>query len=86
MVALSLAAVVVLCLPVVALVTGIYVYGWGRLRLPATDAALPDGAALTRMLIIVAFILVSELVTAALAFWLSAPRTRRSARSAARSA
>ncbi|MFB9836877.1 ABC transporter permease [Actinoallomurus acaciae] len=70
-VALSLSAVAVLSLPVMAMITGIYVFGWARLRLPATDTALPNGTALTRMLIIVGYTLVSELVVAALAFLLS---------------
>jgi ABC-2 type transport system permease protein len=70
-VALSLSALAVLSLPVMAMITGIYVFGWARLRLPATDTALPNGTALTRMHIIVGYILVSELVVAALAFLLS---------------
>jgi ABC-type transport system involved in multi-copper enzyme maturation permease subunit len=70
-VAMSLAALAVLSLPVMAMITGIYVFGWARLRLPATDAALPNGTALTRLLIIVGYTLVSELVVAALAFLLS---------------
>jgi ABC-2 type transport system permease protein len=70
-VALSLAALAVLSLPAMAMITGIYVFGWARLRLPATDTALPDGTAAKRMLIIVAYTLVSELVVAALAFLLS---------------
>ncbi|GAA4483924.1 ABC transporter permease [Actinoallomurus oryzae] len=70
-VALSLSALAVLSLPVMAMITGIYVFGWARLRLPATDTALPNGTALTRLLIIVGYILVSELVVAALAFLLS---------------
>jgi ABC-2 type transport system permease protein len=70
-VALSLSALAVLSLPVMAMITGIYVFGWARLRLPATDTTLPNGTALTRMLIIVGYILVSELVVAALAFLLS---------------
>ncbi|WP_285629596.1 ABC transporter permease [Actinoallomurus iriomotensis] len=70
-VALSLSALAVLSLPVMAMITGIYVFGWARLRLPATDTALPNGTALTRLLIIVGYTLVSELVVAALAFLLS---------------
>ena len=29
------------------MITGIYVFGWARLRLPTTDTALPDGTART---------------------------------------
>jgi ABC-2 type transport system permease protein len=70
-VALSLSALAVVSLPVMALITGIYVFGWARLRLPATDTTLPNGTALTRLLIVVGYVLVSELVVAALAFLLS---------------
>jgi ABC-2 type transport system permease protein len=70
-VAMSLAALAVLSLPAMAMITGIYVFGWARLRLPTTDTALSDGTAAKRMLIIVGYTLVSELVVAALAFLLS---------------
>src|SRR5690348_109606 len=70
-VAMSLAALAVITLPAMAMITGIYVFGWARLRLPPGDVPLPNGTALTRMLIIVGYTLVSELVVAALAFLLS---------------
>jgi ABC-type transport system involved in multi-copper enzyme maturation permease subunit len=70
-VALSLAAVAVLSLPAMAMITGIYVFGWAHLRLPAGDAVLPNGTALARLGIIVGYTLVSEFVVAALAFLLS---------------
>ncbi|MFE9394641.1 ABC transporter permease [Streptomyces flavidovirens] len=66
--AFSLAAMVLL--PVVALVTGSIAYGWGPLELP-TGGSLPAGDAIPRLALVVAFIFVSQLVTAALAFWLS---------------
>ncbi|MFJ8533318.1 ABC transporter permease [Streptomyces sp. NPDC093591] len=65
---LSLAALVLL--PVVALAVGTAAYGWGPLQLP-TGGALDTGTAAQRLLIVVAYIMVSQLVTAALAFWLS---------------
>ncbi|MFI6852819.1 ABC transporter permease [Streptomyces sp. NPDC050416] len=65
---LSLAALVLL--PIVALVVGTAAYGWGPLELP-TGGTLPTGTAAQRLLIVVAYIMVSQLVTAALAFWLS---------------
>ncbi|MEU6915972.1 ABC transporter permease [Streptomyces olindensis] len=65
---LSLAALVLL--PVVALIVGTAAYGWGPLQLP-TGGTLPTGTAAQRLLIVVAYIMVSQLVTAALAFWLS---------------
>jgi ABC-2 type transport system permease protein len=64
----SLAAMVLL--PLVALLVGTAAYGWGPLRLP-TGGALPAGDALPRLALVVAFIAVSQLVTAGLAFWLS---------------
>jgi ABC-2 type transport system permease protein len=70
-VALAYAALAVVSLPTMAMITGIYVFGWARLRVPGGDVALPNGTALTRMLIVVGYILASELVVAALAFLLS---------------
>ncbi|WP_405925533.1 ABC transporter permease [Streptomyces sp. NBC_00035] len=65
---LSLAAMVVL--PIVALVVGTAAYGWGPLEIP-TGGALSAGTAAQRLLVVVAYIFVSQLVTAGLAFWLS---------------
>ncbi|MEU7716959.1 ABC transporter permease [Streptomyces tibetensis] len=65
---LSLAAMVLL--PVVALLVGTAAYGWGPLELP-TGGSLSTGTAGRRMLIVVAYLMVSQLVTAALAFCLS---------------
>ncbi|MBW3707330.1 ABC transporter permease [Streptomyces griseus] len=64
----SLAAMVLL--PVVALAAGTAAYGWGPLKLP-TGGALSAGETVPRLAIVVAFIFVSQLVTAGLAFWLS---------------
>ncbi|MFI6465609.1 ABC transporter permease [Streptomyces sp. NPDC050538] len=66
--ALSLAAMILL--PVVALAVGTAAYGWGPLELP-TGGAIGAGTAAQRLLVVVAFIFVSQLVTAGLAFWLS---------------
>jgi ABC-2 type transport system permease protein len=65
---LSLAAMVLL--PVVALAVGTAVYGWGPLRIP-TGGALDAGTAVQRLVVVVAYVFVSQLVTAGLAFWLS---------------
>ncbi|MFI1033731.1 ABC transporter permease [Streptomyces sp. NPDC020951] len=65
---LSLAAMVLL--PVVALAVGSAAYGWGPLELP-TGGELAPGTAAQRLLIVIGFIFVSQLVTAGLAFWLS---------------
>lgn len=65
---LSLAAMVLL--PVVALVVGTAAYGWGPLEIP-TGGALSAGTAAQRLLVVIAYVFVSQLVTAGLAFWLS---------------
>ncbi|MEU2440977.1 ABC transporter permease [Streptomyces rubradiris] len=65
---LSLAAMVLL--PLVALAAGTAAYGWGPLRIP-TGGALDTGTAVQRLLVAVAYLFVSQLVTAGLAFWLS---------------
>ncbi|NNN35661.1 ABC transporter permease [Streptomyces sp. S3(2020)] len=65
---LSLAAMILL--PVLALAVGTAAYGWGPLELP-TGSSLSAGTAAQRLVITVAYIFVSQLVTAALAFWLS---------------
>ncbi|WP_329198545.1 ABC transporter permease [Streptomyces sp. NBC_01435] len=64
----SLAAMVLL--PLVALGAGAVAYGWGPLELP-TGGALAASAAVPRLVLVVAFVFVSQLVTAGLAFWLS---------------
>ncbi|MFF8601508.1 ABC transporter permease [Streptomyces sp. NPDC015232] len=69
-VALGFSAAAMLLLPLVALVAGTVAYGWGPLRLP-TGGALPAGESLLRIGMAVAFVFVSQLVTAGLAFWLS---------------
>ncbi|MEV6834354.1 ABC transporter permease [Streptomyces sp. NPDC051133] len=65
---MSLAAMVLL--PVVALAAGTAAYGWGPLQIP-TGGALDTGTALQRLVVTVAYIFVSQLVTGGLAFWLS---------------
>ncbi|MER6330241.1 ABC transporter permease [Streptomyces sp. NPDC014983] len=65
---LSLAAMVLL--PLVALAVGTAAYGWGPLRIP-TGGELDSGTAVQRLVVAVAYVFVSQLVTAGLAFWLS---------------
>ncbi|MFG3283921.1 ABC transporter permease [Streptomyces sp. NPDC048111] len=69
-VALGFSAAAIVLLPVVALAAGTAAYGWGPLRIP-TGGSLGAGEALPRIAVAVAFVFVSQLVTAALAFWLS---------------
>ncbi|MCW2903914.1 MAG: transporter permease [Streptosporangiaceae bacterium] len=70
-VALAYAAVSVVSLPLMALLAGTLVFGWGDVQLPTGGAALPSGTALSRMALIVGYAMVSQLVVAALAFLLS---------------
>jgi ABC-2 type transport system permease protein len=65
---LSLAAV--LALPAVALAVGTAAYGWGGVDLP-TGGGLPAGTAALRFAVVVAYVFVSQLTVAGLAFWLS---------------
>ncbi|AJP05644.1 ABC transporter permease [Streptomyces cyaneogriseus subsp. noncyanogenus] len=65
---LSLAAMVLL--PLVALAVGTAAYGWGPLEIP-TGGSLDPGAAAGRLAVVVAYLFVSQWVTAGLAFWLS---------------
>ncbi|HET6353160.1 ABC transporter permease [Streptomyces sp.] len=69
-VALGFSAAAMVLLPLVALATGTMAYGWGPLELP-TGGSLDSGDTLPRLGLVVAFIFVSQLVTAGLAFWLS---------------
>ncbi|GGQ21060.1 ABC transporter permease [Streptomyces roseolilacinus] len=69
-VALGFSAAAMVLLPLVALAAGTVAYGWGPLRLP-TGGTLPAADSLGRLGIAVAFVFVSQLVTAGLAFWLS---------------
>ncbi|KNB53785.1 ABC transporter permease [Streptomyces caatingaensis] len=69
-VALAFSAAAMLLLPLVALAAGAAAYGWGPLQLP-TGGTLPAGTAVARLAAVVAYVFVGQLVTAALAFWLS---------------
>jgi ABC-2 type transport system permease protein len=69
-VALGLSLAAMILLPVTALAVGTAAYGWGPLQIP-TGGSLDSGTAAQRLLAVVAYIFVSHLVTAGLAFWLS---------------
>lgn len=69
-VALGFSAAAMLLLPLVGLVSGTIAYGWGPLKLP-TGGSLAADDTLVRLALVVAFVFVSQLVTAGLAFWLS---------------
>ncbi|SDK97765.1 ABC transporter permease [Streptomyces indicus] len=69
-VALAFSAAAMVLLPLVALVVGTAAYGWGPLQLP-TGGGLGAADAAGRLLIVTAYVFLSQLVTAGLAFWLS---------------
>ncbi len=70
-IALAYATIAVTCLPTMALVAGTVAFGWHPLRLPGSGVELGAGPALGRMAIVLAYVLVTELVVAAIAFVLS---------------
>jgi ABC-2 type transport system permease protein len=70
-VALGYSIVAVTYLTLMALLAGTVAFGWHQLRLPGTGIEVPAAAALGRIAIVLAYVLVSELVVAALAFLLS---------------
>lgn len=65
---LSLAAIILL--PAVGLFVGLFAYGWGPLVLP-TGGVLPADQAISRIAIVVGYTMLTALVVAGMAFWLS---------------
>ncbi|MBO0775055.1 MAG: ABC transporter permease [Actinobacteria bacterium] len=70
-VALGYASVAVVSFPAMALLAGTAVFGWHPLRLPGTLVDLPASTALARLALVLAYIMITELVVAGLAFLLS---------------
>jgi ABC-2 type transport system permease protein len=70
-VALAYSAIAVTSFPLISLLAGTVAFGWHPLRLPGTGAVLGPGAAVSRMGIVLGYVLVTELVVAGLAFLLS---------------
>jgi ABC-type transport system involved in multi-copper enzyme maturation permease subunit len=70
-VALAYSAVAVTSFPLMSLLAGTVAFGWHPLRLPGTGAVLGSGVAVGRMGIVLAYVLITELVVAGLAFLLS---------------
>ncbi|HUY49183.1 MAG TPA: ABC transporter permease subunit [Streptosporangiaceae bacterium] len=70
-VALAYSTLGVVSLPVMSLVAGTVVFGWHPLRLPGSGVAMAAGPALVRMLIVLAYVLITELAVAGIAFLLS---------------
>ncbi|GAA1242463.1 ABC transporter permease [Kitasatospora nipponensis] len=69
-VGLLFSAVAIVLLPLTGLAVGTAAYGWGDLKLP-TGGSLSAAEAMPRLAIAVLFVFLSELVVAALAFYLS---------------
>ena len=70
-VALAYATIGVVTLPVMSLVAGTAAFGWHPLRLPGTGVQLPPSQAVARMLIVLGYVLVTEIAVAGIAFLLS---------------
>jgi ABC-2 type transport system permease protein len=70
-VALVFSAAGVFAFPAMSLIAGTAVFGWHPLRLPSGGIQLGYGAGLGRLAIVLAYVLVSEIFVAALAFLLS---------------
>ena len=70
-VALAYSGVAVACLPAMGLLAGTVAFGWHPLRLPGSGVELAAGPALGRLAIVLAYVLITELVVAAIAFLLS---------------
>ncbi|MFF0199362.1 ABC transporter permease [Streptomyces sp. NPDC005017] len=70
MVGLGMSLAAMILLPVVALAVGTVAYGWGPLAIP-TGGQLDAATAAQRLVVVVGYLFVSQLVTAGLAFWLS---------------
>jgi ABC-type transport system involved in multi-copper enzyme maturation permease subunit len=70
-IALAYATIAVTCLPAMALVAGTVAFGWHPLRLPGSGVELGAGPAVGRLAIVLVYVLVTELVVAAIAFVLS---------------
>jgi ABC-type transport system involved in multi-copper enzyme maturation permease subunit len=70
-VALAYSAVAVTTFPLMSLVAGTVAFGWHPLRLPGSGIQLGAGAALGRLGIVLAYVLVSEVFVAGIAFLLS---------------
>ncbi len=70
-VALTYSSIAITTLAVMALVAGTIAFGWHPLRLPATGVDLAAGTAFARLGVVLGYVLITELVVAALAFLLS---------------
>ncbi|MEV0583614.1 ABC transporter permease subunit [Nonomuraea sp. NPDC050310] len=70
-VAVGFAAAAVVCMPLMAMLAGTLAFGWNDIQVPGTGETIPAFDVLPRFGLVVGYALVSQLVTAALAFLLS---------------
>ncbi|WP_219471687.1 ABC transporter permease [Nonomuraea rhizosphaerae] len=70
-VALGYSAAAVICLPLMALLAGTLAFGWHDIQVPGTGETIAALDVLPRFGIVIAYAMVSQLVTAALAFLIS---------------
>jgi ABC-2 type transport system permease protein len=70
-VALGYSMAAIVALPAMSLLAGTALFGWHPLRLPGSLVDLPLGAAMIRLGIVLAYIMITELVVAGVAFLLS---------------
>ncbi|NUP66383.1 MAG: ABC transporter permease subunit [Nonomuraea sp.] len=70
-VALGYSAAAVICLPLMALLAGTLAFGWHDIQVPGTGETIPALDVLPRFGIVIGYALVSQLVVAALAFFVS---------------
>ena len=70
-VAATYSILAILTFALMSMIAGTVAFGWHPLKLPGTQAVLSPGQALARMGIVLAYVLITELVVAGLAFLLS---------------
>jgi len=70
-VALGYSFVAIVVVPLMALLAGTVAWGWHPLKLPGSGVQLSTGVALGRLAIILCYVLITEVVVAAIAFVLS---------------
>ncbi|GAA3429933.1 ABC transporter permease [Streptosporangium nondiastaticum] len=70
-VAMGYSTAAVVCLPAMALLAGTLAFGWHDVRVPGTGETVAAADVLPRFAVVVGYVLVSQLVVAALAFLLS---------------
>jgi ABC-type transport system involved in multi-copper enzyme maturation permease subunit len=70
-VALAYSTIAVITFPLMSMIAGTVAFGWHPLRLPSSGVELSYGAALGRLGIVLAYVLITQVFVASLAFLLS---------------